>query len=58
LELSWQISGIVYYKFTAIFLVVGILLFELSWQIVGVVWLAKHYLSCPSEIPKKVTLGK
>ncbi|XP_056017088.1 diacylglycerol lipase-alpha-like isoform X3 [Ostrea edulis] len=35
----------------------GILLFELSWQVVGVVWLAKHYISCPSEIPKKVTLA-
>ncbi|XP_061192238.1 diacylglycerol lipase-alpha-like isoform X1 [Saccostrea echinata] len=35
----------------------GILLFELAWQIVGVVWLAKHYMSCPSETPKKVTLA-
>lgn len=35
----------------------AVLLFELSWQIVGVVWLANHYLSCPAEVQKKVTLA-
>ncbi|XP_078331862.1 diacylglycerol lipase-alpha-like isoform X4 [Crassostrea virginica] len=35
----------------------GVLFFELSWQVVGVVWLAQHYLSCPAEVMKKVTLA-